>query len=122
MQFTDQRAFDGIFQELTPTQLRFRAIVRPSVQEAHFADLAIPRDSLSRIWVRSGTHWRTGAFVGAGAFAVMGFLFMVQVGPNCECNQAAFVAYAPAAFALSGAVLGGVAGSLFSRWRVVWPL
>jgi len=125
VEFTDRRRFDGVFQELTPTQFRFRAIVRPTVQRAYFADLDVPRDSLSRIWVRSGSHWQLGALVGAAALGLTGFAlgmaFKDDLDTPCSSNPSGCVAQATAVAATAGALTGGLLGAVIPRWRLVWP-
>jgi hypothetical protein len=126
VEFVDQRRLEGVFQELTPTHLLLRAIVRPTVQRAHFADLEVPRDSLSRIWVRDGSHWKLGALVGGTALGLAGFgIGMKFKGdsdtPSCSEHAVPCVAGATAGFGLVGAVTGGLLGAVIIRWRLVWP-
>lgn len=124
VQLAGQRRFEGSFQELTPTHLRFRAIVRPTVQRAYFADLNVARESISRLWVRDGSHWRIGALVGGLALGLIGFgVAMAFVGDSDTpgCSGPACVVGATAVFGAAGAVGGELVGTLVIRWRPVWP-
>jgi hypothetical protein len=123
VELADHRAFDGAFRELTPTGFRFRAIVRPNVQEAYFAEMQVPRDSLSRIWVRSGSHWRIGAVIGGVTLGLMGFAAGMTFEGDTDtpgCSGGGCVIGATALFGAVGAVAGGLLGAVFPRWRLVW--
>ena len=123
--FTDGTNLEGQFRALTPTHLAFRATVRPTVHRAYFAEVAAPHDSLSRIWVRDGSHWRTGALFGGLALGLLGFgAAMAFVGDldSPGCDGFGCVVGATAGFGAAGAVVGGLFGALVMRWRLVWPL
>lgn len=122
----DRRRLEGVFQELAPAHFRFHAIVHETRANTYFADFEVPRDSLSRIWVRNGTHWRTGALIGAATLAVVGLgAGMAYKGdPNvtyCLEHPGGCVAGATLTGAVSGAIVGGLLGALVVRWRLVWP-
>jgi hypothetical protein len=122
--FTDGTNLEGQFRALTPTHLAFRAIVRPTVQRAYFAEVAAPHDSLSRIWVRDGSHWQIGALVGGLGLGLFGFaVAMAFVGDldSPGCDGYGCVVGATAGFGAVGAVAGGLFGALVIRWRLVWP-
>jgi hypothetical protein len=126
VEFADQRRVDGTFQQLTPTQLRFRAIVRPTVQSAYFADLEVLRDSITRIWVRAGSHWKTGAIVGATALGASGFYLGMKFKddtdtPDCSNQPVKCVAGTTLVGVLAGGIAGGLFGAVLERWSLVWP-
>jgi hypothetical protein len=127
LELANRVRFEGRFQELSASTLSFQAIVRPTIHESYFAERQVPLDSLSRIWVQDGSHWRTGALVGGAAVGLFGFLVgMTFQGdldtPTCSQNAGGCVVGLTAAGAALGAVSGGLLGALFIRWRLVWRL
>jgi hypothetical protein len=120
VELTDRGRLQGVFYDLAPTHLGVRVIVRPTIHESYFADRLVTRDSLARIWVRDGSHWRTGALVGGAAFGVVGFILGMKFHPSC--GGAACVGGATVWGGGLGAVSGGLLGTLFIRWRLVWRL
>jgi hypothetical protein len=124
VEFVDRSRLEGRFQDLTRSHIRFQAIVRPTVQRAHFADLAVPRDSLSRIRVRDGSHWKIGALGGGVALALLGFDVGMTFKDDTDapgCSGTGCVVGATAVFGAAGALAGGLLGALIIRWRLVWP-
>jgi hypothetical protein len=127
LELTGQTRLEGRFQELAPSHLGVRAIVRPTIHKSYFAERQVPLDSLSRIWVQDGSHWQTGALVGGATLGVVGFLLgMTFKGdldtPSCSGNAVRCVAGGTAMLGAVGAVSGGLLGALFMRWRLVWRL
>jgi hypothetical protein len=127
LELTSRARIEAVFQDLTPTELRVRAIVHPTIHESYFAERRIALDSLSRIWVQDGTHWRTGAYIGAATFGAFGFALAWKFKrdpqfPGCSRDPAGCVLGATIGGAALGAVSGGLMGALLMRWRLVWQL
>jgi hypothetical protein len=102
--------------------VRLRAVLRPTLERAVFADTSIAHQAVSGVWVQDGTHWRRGAVIGAAVTAVFVAAVMVTFWGD---NDVPFdESRAPLSFAAGVAVGGllGAGGGLFvMRWRRVWP-
>jgi len=102
--------------------VRLRAVLRPTLERAVFADTSIAHRVVSRVWVQDGTHWRRGAMIGAAVTAVFATAVMVTFWGD---NDVPFdESRAPISFAVavaSGGLVGAGGGLLVMRWRRVWP-
>ena len=89
------------------------------------AELRMPRSSVTRLELMTGTkhHWLHGLVIGAAAGAALGFL--VEVDPvacqyddyNYSCSRGEAVGYTAAGGAMIGVLVGGLVTS--QRWTPV---
>jgi hypothetical protein len=104
------------------TAVRLRAVLRPSLERAVFADTSLAHRTVSGVWVQDGTHWRRGAVIGAAVAAVFAAAVMATFWGD---NDVPFdESRAPISFAVavaSGGLVGAGGGLFVMRWRRVWP-
>ncbi len=106
---------------LEPGRIRLNTIVRSGLTDSRLVARSVVLDSITAMWVRSGTRWKLGAGIGAAAGSA-GLLLVVGIAAESQdgsrCSTWCWTS-AAAGGALGGAFLGALVGHQFVVWRPV---